>query len=102
MTQTNEHVDELLSAYFEGDLNEADRRAVDAHLRSCLRCTAIVRDVEGIRRDAANLPELEPSRDLWAGIASRIEAPVIELKPRVTQAPSRRVWQQAAAAVLLM
>jgi anti-sigma factor RsiW len=103
MTLTCEHVDTLLSAYFEGDLADGERRAVDAHLRSCLRCAKIIRDLEAIRRDAANLPELEPSRDLWAGIAARIDTPVIELAPRqAAPAAQRRTWQLAAAAVLLM
>jgi hypothetical protein len=102
MTITCDHVDSVLSAWFEGDLGPAERRAVDAHLRECLRCAALVRDIEAIRRDAANLPPLEPSRDLWQGIGERIEAPVIELKPRQAPAPGVRAWQMAAAAVVLM
>jgi len=102
MTINCEHVDTVLSAWLEGDLGDDDRRAVDAHLRECLRCASRVRDIENIRRDATNLPEMAPSRDLWEGIAARIEAPVIELKPRQAPAPARRTWQMAAAAVVLM
>lgn len=102
MTITCEHVDSVLSAWFEGDLPDAERRPVDAHLRECLRCASLVRDLESIRRDASNLPELVPSRDLWDGIAARIEAPVIELKSRQAPSPARRNWQMAAAAVVLM
>lgn len=102
MTDTPEHVDAQLSAWFEGDLADAERRAVDAHLRECLRCAALVRDLEAIRREATTLPALTPSRDLWEGIAARIEAPVIELKPRQAPSMSRRNWQMAAAAVVLM
>ena len=103
MTMTCEHVDNVLSAWFEGDLDLLQRRAVDAHLRECLRCASIVRDIEALRRDAANLPEMAPSRDLWSGIAARIETPVIELAPRqAAPAPARRTWQMAAAAVVLM
>lgn len=102
MNITCEHVDSVLSAWLEGDLGDEERRAVDAHLRECLRCASLVRDIGNIRRDAANLPELAPSRDLWDGIAARIEAPVIELKPRQAPAPARRNWQMAAAAVVLM
>jgi hypothetical protein len=102
MTITCEHVDTVLSAWLEGDLGDEERRAVDAHLRECLPCASLVRDIENIRRDAANLPEMAPSRDLWGGIAARIEAPVIELKPRQAPAPARRTWQMAAAAVVLM
>jgi negative regulator of sigma E activity len=102
MNITCEHVDSVLSAWFEGDLGDEERRAVDTHLRECLRCASLVRDIENIRLDATKLPELAPSRDLWDGIAARIEAPVIELKPRQAPAPARRNWQLAAAAVVLM
>ncbi|NUQ12274.1 MAG: zf-HC2 domain-containing protein, partial [Gemmatimonadaceae bacterium] len=33
MHLTCEHVDRLLSAYFEGDLGASERGAVDGHLR---------------------------------------------------------------------
>lgn len=102
MTMNCEHVDQALPAYLEGDLGAAERRAVDAHLRECLRCAALMRDIEGIRAGAARLPELAPSRDLWDGIAARIETPVIDLAPRAMRAPARRTWQVAAAAVLLV
>jgi hypothetical protein len=102
MTLTCEHMDSVLSAWFEGDLPDAERRAVDAHLRECLRCASLVRDLESIRREAEKLPEMAPSRDLWEGIAARIEAPVIYLKSRAPRAPAPRAWKMAAAAVVLM
>ena len=52
---------------------------VEAHVASCVRCTALVRDLERIRAGAGELPELTPSRDLWSGIADRIETPVVPL-----------------------
>lgn len=102
MTITCEHVDAVLSAWFEGDLADTERRAVDAHLRECLRCASLVRDLETISREAAKLPAVAPSRDLWEGIAARIEAPVVELKSRQAPQTSRRSWRMAAAAVVLM
>ena len=41
MTITCEHVDSVLSAWFEGDLGDEERRAVDMHLRECLRCASM-------------------------------------------------------------
>jgi anti-sigma factor RsiW len=75
-------LDERLADYLEGDLQPADRQAVQAHIASCVRCTALVRDLEQIRTAAGQLDELTPSRDLWVGIADRIETPVLPLAPR--------------------
>jgi hypothetical protein len=75
-------LDERLADYLEGDLDSAARREFDAHVASCVRCTALVRDLEQIRASAAELPELTPSIDLWSGIERRIETPVISLGER--------------------
>jgi hypothetical protein len=79
------------------------RASVEQHLRECVRCTSLVRDLENITKEAASLPDLAPSRDLWAGIESRIAAPVIALgaapaRPR-TLAPA---WMGIAAAALIV
>ena len=76
-------IDDRLADYLEGDLGPAERQAVEAHLASCVRCSALVRDLQQIRDEAAELGELAPSRDLWAGVAARIEAPIVPLAPRV-------------------
>jgi hypothetical protein len=75
-------LDDRLADYLEGDLDPATRREVEAHVASCVRCTALVRDLEQIRASAAELPELTPSTDLWGGIARRIDTPVLPLAPR--------------------
>jgi hypothetical protein len=74
--------DELLLDYFEGQLNNARRSTVEAHASTCARCQGLIRDLNGIKASAANLPELAPSRDLWAGIESRIQPEVVALTPR--------------------
>jgi hypothetical protein len=104
MTMTCDRIDELLPAWIEDDLGPAARDAVSAHLGECLRCAAIVRDLTALRRDAAQLAELVPPRDLWDGIAARIDAPVIAIASRQSPlaVPSRRIWTLAAAATLLV
>lgn len=84
--------DERLADYLEGELAPVNRRMVEEHLASCLRCSALLRDIEGIRADASALPELAPSKDLWDGIAQRIEAPIVPLvtPARVTVTAQRR------------
>ena len=93
-------VDERLSDYLEGDLDFAARREVEAHLASCARCSALLRDLEHIRASAAELPELTPSTDLWAGISRRIDAPVLPLTrptPNVVAGRRNFEWMKRAA-----
>jgi anti-sigma factor RsiW len=98
--------DDRLADYLEGTLDAADQRAVETHLASCVRCAALVRDLEDIRANAARLPELTPSTDLWSGIARRIEARVVPLAAHPTRnaparRPSDRVRMAAIAAALV-
>jgi hypothetical protein len=71
-----------LADYLERDDSPRFRAAVEAHAASCPECGALLADVQQLQVDAAGLPTLTPSRDLWDGIAARIEAPVIELGRR--------------------
>lgn len=74
-----ERFDEWLADYLEDDLAMSEQRAAEAHVASCVRCAALVRDLERIRTAAGELSELTPSVDLWDGIAQRIDAPVVPL-----------------------
>ena len=92
--------DERLADYLEGDLDFATRREVETHVASCVRCAALLRDLEHIRASAAELPELTPSTDLWGGIASRIDTPVLPLTrpaPNVVVARRNFDWVRRAA-----
>jgi hypothetical protein len=82
--------DEQLADYLEGDLGLAERHAVQTHLASCVRCTALVRDLQQISADAGDLAELSPSRDLWADIAKRIDTPVVPLMSRAVPYVARQ------------
>lgn len=103
---TCDQLDALLPDYLEGTLAGTDRAAVEGHARGCARCGALLADLAAIAHDAAGLPDLAPSRDLWAGIAERIEAPVIPLAPApMAGRGARRRWSGpwlAAAAALLV
>ena len=89
-----------LAEYLEGDAAESVRSAVEAHAQSCAACGEILSDIHAIRDEAAALPALTPSRDLWSGIAERIDARVIPMEaPRTVRGlPRRRAWLLPAAA----
>jgi anti-sigma factor RsiW len=106
MTDSNlncEEFDVLLPDYLEGALDAELRNSVERHLGGCVRCTGLVRDIDKIRNEAAALPDLVPSRDLWAGIESRIAAPVVPLVARsVPQKRFAPAWLGVAAAALVV
>jgi hypothetical protein len=98
-----EAFDAALPDYLEGTLDGSLRASVERHLRGCVRCAGLVRDLENIRDEAAALPDLVASRDLWAGIEARIAAPVIPLATRPER--QRRLvpaWIGIAAAALIV
>lgn len=65
----------------ERDVDESGRARLEAHAARCGECGPLLADLRKLRIDAANLPPLTPSRDLWSGIAARIETPVVEITP---------------------
>jgi hypothetical protein len=98
---TCDEFDALLPDLMEDALDQTARANAEAHMAECARCRGLFVDLHEIRSDAARLPELKPSHDLWDGIAARIEPPVVALQPANAawwQRPSRL----AAAAVLLI
>src|SRR5512140_3156007 len=93
--------DELFLDYFEHNLEGAHRSRFDEHVASCIRCQGLIRDVDGIRNQAAELPDLVPSRDLWSGIEARIQ-PQVRSIATARAASMSRTWLVAAAAALIV
>ncbi len=94
-------VDELLLDILEGDVSAETSAAVEEHVSECARCAALLRDIRDVRESAAALPDLAPSADLWKGISSRIEAPVVALGGRKQTRFAAPAWIAAAAALLI-
>jgi len=95
---------ERLAAYIEGDLSPAEREEAERHLAECATCAEALVELRAIAGEAAQLPLLTPSRDLWAGIEARISTPVTRLegaRTSVRRVP-RRHWQLAMAASALI
>ena len=68
-----------LMAYLEHEVDDATRVAMERHSVTCAECGALLADLRKLRIDSANLPVMKPSKDLWSGIAERIEAPVLDI-----------------------
>lgn len=87
-----ETIDANLDDWLDGLLDEARAQAFEAHLGECAACAARAERARTLLAAAHRLPpEIPPSRDLWPGIAARLEAPA---------APRRRqpAWFRALAA----
>jgi hypothetical protein len=107
-TMTCEQFVEQLADYLESDVSEPTRIAIEAHAVQCAECGALLADLRQLRVDAAALPPRVPERDLWAGIAARIETPIVEISPSGPvdtwirrDRRIRRVWTGLAAAGLV-
>jgi hypothetical protein len=72
------HVLDRLDDYVDGALDEADFQDVELHLAECADCASEHRFLRELLAHAAELPAaVAPPRDLWPGIASRLNRPAI-------------------------
>jgi anti-sigma factor RsiW len=106
---THELTLELLDDYVGGELAPREERDVRRHLMQCDDCRAEEQLLRALLDEAADLPaEIAPPRDLWQGIAPRLQAPaaaepmdeVRTIGPR----PPRPLpwWMLAAASIALV
>ncbi len=98
-----------LSEYLDGELAEADRIALEAHLATCVECSALVSDLRRVVRRARTLKPSAPTHNLWPAIAQRIGAkpPAGTIVDLGARRAARRRWtfslpQLAAAGIALM
>ena len=91
---------DALADYLEGDASDGVRLGVDAHAGSCATCQQLLADLTSMRVEAAALPPLTPSRELWSGIGERIGARVTPMEaPGLARGvTARRTWLRPAAA----
>lgn len=83
---------EMLSGYHDGELSASDRARIDAHLRACPDCAALLESIARIDR-ASEVPD--PGREYWDGfnrrVAERIGKEEVRPKAPVLDHP-RRGW----------
>lgn len=95
------HWIDRLSDYIDGDLSPDERAACEAHLTSCAECRTVLEELRSVVANAQHDPEQMPAADLWPGIAARLPAPVVELRPRARRI-SLSITELALAASFLI
>ena len=93
-----EQIRERLDDYVAATLHQSDEATLASHLAACAECAAEERGLRSLLRQAAELPRvMQPARDLWPGIAARLErrGRLLSFRPRATQV----AWLAAAAAI---
>jgi len=99
-----------LSEYLDGELDEAERSALEAHLEVCGECRETLQELRAVVALARSLEDRPPAVDLWPGIAERIGggargARVIDAsawRPMRTRRVTLSIPQLAAAAIAIM
>ncbi|MFN2640909.1 MAG: anti-sigma factor [Actinomycetota bacterium] len=87
---------ELLSAFLDGELTDAERLRVDAHLPGCAECRATLDALRATLGDLGSLPRIEMDETS----ASRFDT---HLAVRRSRRPSTsRVWFSGAAAAAII
>jgi len=98
----NEDRFQRLSEYLDGGLTEADVSALEAEIDADPELAELLEELREVKRAATEVAEREPDRDLWPGIAARIESGrVIDLatKSRARRSLTFSIPQFAAAMI---
>lgn len=92
-----------LSEYVDGDLDEAQRSALESHLAGCDACRATLAELRQVVERAQAMDDRPPARDLWPGIAGRIGLSTDDLaRRRARRRISFTVPQLIAAGIALI
>ncbi len=62
---TCENLEELLSGYIDGELNDSDRQRVKQHLAECHQCAMKVIEMNELRHQIGHIQFQDPPPELW-------------------------------------
>src|SRR3989449_8164292 len=96
-----------LSEYIDGELDNTERAALEAHLATCGQCYATLGELRQVVARAKSLEDAPPAKDLWVGIrAGLTQESEARLAPGRRPGVSRRfsftVPQLLAASIALV
>lgn len=87
-----------LSEYLDGELDNGERAALEAHLATCGHCFATLAELRQVVARAKTLEDRPPQRDLWPDISDSIHRSVVAGRPAVR--PSGRRFSFSAPQLL--
>ncbi|MGQ9801403.1 MAG: anti-sigma factor family protein [Candidatus Saccharicenans sp.] len=76
----------LINELLDGELREKDRSQLQAHLDSCRDCRELYEDLKAIKDTVVPADEMEPSKEVWEKLKSRLQAEVIPQLEERTEA----------------
>jgi anti-sigma factor RsiW len=93
-----------LSAYLDGELAGPERRAVDAHLRTCAVCRRDLAELTRVRALLGALPDVEPPPGLLADVQDALARPagMVDSVGEWLRSAFRRPAVAAAAVMLAL
>ena len=77
----NAHVDDRIAAYLDGELPDREAALVSAHIDTCERCAAALREARVVMQVLEGDPAAEPLASMWPEVESRLRRrlPVFDL-----------------------
>jgi anti-sigma factor RsiW len=89
------HETDRLSEYIDGELGAEERSRVERHLAGCGDCAGLVAELRAVAAEAAALPEVPPTRDLWPGIQGRLAPRSVPVRRGASRGSAvTRPWSQ--------
>ena len=86
----NDQWTDRLSEYLDGELETAQREALEAHLDACAECRATLAELRRVVARAKGLEDRPPRADLWPGVAAGIgSGKVVDLPARAARRARR-------------
>ena len=103
----------LASEYVDGSLDERRSAGLEKHLAACEDCREVLKDLQGIVREAREMKTVTPPDAVWQKISGALAGPRLEepvrrgevgrVRPvRAFFAIRRPLWTAAAAALLVV
>ena len=99
---THQEWNDRLSEYVDGELEPAERAALEAHVAGCAECRTDLAGLRTVVSRAQSLVDRPPSGNLWPGVAARLTAPERRRSTLATRRFAFTLPQLVAASLALI